>query len=85
MDLCSGRPAFLSWRVQLRSYEYRRLHDVCRDMAQPSDSEDLQDRWLRMAQACFDRAGDAEGIGHSCATETVIVEMALPPSAAVMM
>jgi hypothetical protein len=71
--------------AQRRSYEYRRLHHVCRDMTQRSDSEDLQDRWLKMAQAFLDCAGGAEMIEHSCATQTVTVELALPTSVAVMM
>jgi len=70
--------------MQLRSYEYRRLHDVCCGMAQHSDSQDLQDRWLKLAQSCLDRAGAGERIRHSCATTisfdtaTTVVEMALP-------
>ena len=64
--------------MQLRSYEYRRLHDACRDMALRSDSEDLQHRWVKMAQAFLHRAGNAEITRYSRATETVIVEKALP-------
>jgi hypothetical protein len=71
--------------LQLRSYEYRRLVDVFRDLAQQSDSETLQDRWSNMAQACLDRAGDGERIRYSHATtlsfdtaETTVVEMAPP-------
>ena len=31
----------------MRSEEYRRLHEVCREMALQSHSENLQDRWLK--------------------------------------
>ena len=71
--------------MQLRSYEYRRLVDVFRDLAQQSDSGNLQDRWLKMAQVCLDRASDGERIRYSYATtlsfdtaETTVVEMAPP-------
>jgi hypothetical protein len=43
------------------SEEYLRLHDVCRDMAQQSDSGVLHDRWLKLAQSWLDRAGEADG------------------------
>jgi hypothetical protein len=52
----------------MRSEEYIRLHEVCRDMAQQSGSEDLRDRWLRMAQVWLDRAADAETTKHSRTT-----------------
>jgi hypothetical protein len=42
----------------MRTEEYLRLHDVCRDMARQSDSEALHDRWLKLAQSWLDRAGD---------------------------
>jgi hypothetical protein len=42
----------------MRSEEYRRLHEVCCEMALQSDSEILQDRWLKMAQVWLDRADD---------------------------
>jgi hypothetical protein len=42
----------------MRSEEYLRLHDVCRDMAQQSDSGVLHDRWLKLAQSWLDRAGE---------------------------
>jgi hypothetical protein len=45
----------------MRSEEYLRLHDVCRDMARQSDSEALHDRWLKLAQSWLDRAGEADG------------------------
>jgi hypothetical protein len=64
----------LEGKMQLRSYEYLRLHDVCRDIALRSDSGDLPDRWVKMAQAFLHRAGNAEMIRHSRATETMIVE-----------
>jgi hypothetical protein len=46
----------------MRSEEYRRIHDVCHDMAQQSDSEDLHDRWLKLAEYWLDRAGEADVI-----------------------
>ena len=42
----------------MRSEEYRRLHEVCYEMALQSESENLQDRWLKMAEAWLDRAND---------------------------
>jgi hypothetical protein len=45
----------------MRSEEYLRLHDVCRDMAQQCDSGALHDRWLILAQSWLDRAGEADG------------------------
>ena len=42
----------------MRSEKYRRLHEVCCEMALQSDTENLQDRWLKMAQAWLDRAND---------------------------
>jgi len=62
--------------MQLRSYEYRRLHDACLHMALRSNSENM-DRWLKMARACLDRAGGAEMIEHSSTTRTVTVEFAV--------
>jgi len=47
----------------MRSEEYRRLHEVCYEMALQSDSENLQDRWLKMAQAWLDRANDPNNMG----------------------
>jgi hypothetical protein len=44
----------------MRSEEYRRIHDICLDMAQQSDSEDLHDRWLKLAEYWLDRAGQAD-------------------------
>jgi hypothetical protein len=42
----------------MRSEEYHRLHEVCCEMALQSDTENLQDRWLKMAQVWLDRAND---------------------------
>jgi hypothetical protein len=47
----------------MRSDEYRRLHEVCREMALQSDSENLRIRWLKMAEAWLDRANDANHTG----------------------
>jgi hypothetical protein len=47
----------------MRSEAYRRLHEVCREMALQSHSENLQDRWLKMAEAWLDRANDANNTG----------------------
>jgi hypothetical protein len=46
----------------MRSEEYRRLHEVCCEMALQSDTENLQDRWLKMAQAWSDRANDPNNV-----------------------
>jgi hypothetical protein len=46
----------------MRSEEYRRLHEVCCEMALRSDSKNLQDRWLKMAQVWLDRANDPNNI-----------------------
>ena len=46
----------------MRSEEYRRIHDICLDMAQQCDSEDLHDRWLKLAEYWLDRAGQADVI-----------------------
>jgi hypothetical protein len=43
----------------MRSDEHRRLHEVCREMALQSDSENLRIRWLKMAEAWLDCANDA--------------------------
>ena len=40
--------------------EYLRLHGVCRDMAQQTDSGALHDRWLKLAQSWLDCAGEAD-------------------------
>ena len=45
----------------MRSEEYRRLHQVCLDMAQQSELPDARVRWLKVAQASLDRSRDAEG------------------------
>jgi hypothetical protein len=42
----------------MRSEEYHRLHEVCCEMALQSGTENLQDRWLKMAQVWLDRAND---------------------------
>jgi hypothetical protein len=47
----------------MRFDEYRRLHEVCCEMALQSDTENLQDRWLKMAQAWLDRANDPNNMG----------------------
>jgi hypothetical protein len=47
----------------MRSDEYRRLHEVCREMALQSDTENLRIRWLKMAEAWSDRANDANHTG----------------------
>ena len=49
----------------MRSEEYHRLHEVCCEMALQSDAENLQDRWLKMAEAWLDRANDANNTGAS--------------------
>jgi hypothetical protein len=46
----------------MRSEEYRRIYNVCHDMAQQSDSEDLHDRWLKLAEYWLDRASEADVI-----------------------
>ena len=46
----------------MRSEEYRRLHEVCCEMALQSDTENLQDRWLKMAQVWLDRANDPNNV-----------------------
>ena len=47
----------------MRPEGYRRLYEVCREMALQSDSENLQDRWLKMAQGWLDRANDPNNMG----------------------
>jgi hypothetical protein len=61
----------------MRSDEYRRLHKVCSEMALQSDSENLQDRWLRIAQAWLDRANEPNNTGSPGA-----ISLCLDPNAA---
>jgi hypothetical protein len=52
----------------MRSEGYRRLHQVCLDMAQQSESLDGQARWLTVAQASLDRSRDADDVRPSNGT-----------------
>jgi hypothetical protein len=52
----------------MRSDEYRRLYEACRNMAQQSDSPDAQARWLKIAQAWLDRTRDADDMRPSNGT-----------------
>ena len=47
----------------MRSEQYRRLHEVCREMALQSDTASLHDRWLKIAEAWLDRANDPHNMG----------------------
>ena len=47
----------------MRSEEYRRLHEACRQMALQSDSMNLHERWLKIAEAWLDRANDPNNMG----------------------
>ena len=49
----------------MRSDEYQRLHKVCLDMAQQSDSLDVQIRWLMIARASLDSVSDADDARRS--------------------
>ena len=49
----------------MRSEGYRRLHQVCLNMAQQSESSDAQARWLTVAQASLDSSRDADDVRPS--------------------
>ena len=47
----------------MRSEQYRRLHEVCREMALQSDSMNLHNRWLKIAEAWLNLANDPNNMG----------------------
>ena len=49
----------------MRSEGYRRLHQVCLDMAQQSKQPDARARWLKVAQDSLDRSRDADDVRPS--------------------
>jgi hypothetical protein len=52
----------------MRSEGYRRLHQVCLDMAQQSEPPAARARWLKVAQAWLDRSRDVDDVRPSNGT-----------------